>query len=188
MAIVGGLFVAGQGGSGGDDFSDLRYAVQPVSPGTSPEPVTGSQLASPDTCGVTFQQENLDNLPMGWGSYDTAYGGEGLRVTLPNGGVLRAGSSQVNEQGEIWDKFLFWSNSGSDGAALEVSGRRLDVESGPLRAEIGAGTGAMAVGLYFPTTGCWEVTGTLGDKSVRFVMLVVRVYEVPDGTATPISD
>lgn len=138
-------------------------------------------------CPVTFQPGLLDEPPMGWGSYGTAYGGEDLRVTLKPGGAFVAPNALVNEQGEIWDKFLFWGQGHSD-TPLRVAGHRLDAEAPPLRADSNAGSGGLAVGLYFPTTGCWEITGMRGDDTVTFVLLVSRAYESPPGLVTGISN
>ena len=139
------------------------------------------------SCPVTFQPGLLDEPPMGWGSYETAYGGEHLRVTLKPGGAFVAPDSLMNEQGEIWDKFLFWGSGEAD-TPLTVTGHRLDAEAPLLRADSNAGSGGLAVGLYFPTTGCWEITGARGDDTVTFILLVSRAYETPQGLTTGISN
>jgi len=141
---------------------------------------------SAQSCPVTFQPALLDDPPMGWGSYATAYGSENLRVTLPTGGVLIATNKLVNDDGEIWDKFLFWG-SNSAGNPLEISGERIDAPAPPLRVEVAEGSGGLGAGLFFPTTGCWDVTATHGDDSVSFTLLVTRVYEVPEDAATPFA-
>ncbi|MFX3824768.1 hypothetical protein ACJBTM_10570, partial [Streptococcus suis] len=53
------------------------------------------------------------------------------------------------------DKVMWIRPAGSD---LVVSGRRLDGEAPPLRADIPCcyPTGFQASGLIFPTGGCWE--------------------------------
>src|SRR5258706_12558860 len=70
-------------------------------------------------------------------------------------------------------------------ATLHVEGPRLDAEAEPLRADIPDGygdTGFQVLGLIFPSTGCWEVTGCVGDASLTFVT------EVVFGEATPSPD
>jgi hypothetical protein len=45
-----------------------------------------------------------------------------------------------------------------------------------LRADVPDGygtTGFQVSGLIFPTGGCWEVTGRLGDASLTFVTFVI---------------
>jgi hypothetical protein len=38
--------------------------------------------------------------------------------------------------------------------------------------------GFQATSLVFPTPGCWEVTGRIGDKSLAFVIAVVIEAEL----------
>jgi hypothetical protein len=63
---------------------------------------------------------------------------------------------------------------------LKIHGRRLDGPAPPLRADVPEGygdTGGQPTMLIFPTQGCWEVTGSVGDISVTFVTRVVRLRE-----------
>jgi hypothetical protein len=58
---------------------------------------------------------------------------------------------------------------------LRVAGRRLDAPAPPLGARVPDGyapTGFQSTGLVFPTPGCWEVTGAVGDAELRFVLWV----------------
>jgi hypothetical protein len=69
---------------------------------------------------------------------------------------------------------------------LTIEGHRLDAEAGPLRADIPDGygdTGFQVSALIFPTTGCWEVTGWVGESSLTFVTEVL--FE--GATPTPIA-
>ena len=66
--------------------------------------------------------------------------------------------------------------------SLTIEGHRLDAEAEPLRAFISDGygdKGLQITALIFPTTGCWEVTGRVGDASLTFVT------EVLFGDVTP---
>ena len=58
------------------------------------------------------------------------------------------------------------------GTQLLVSGRRLDGEAMPLRADIPCcyTTGFQVTGLYFPTSGCWEVTAEAEENHLQFVV------------------
>lgn len=58
------------------------------------------------------------------------------------------------------------------GTQLLVSGRRLDGEAPPLRADIPCcyTTGFQVTGLYFPTGGCWEVAAEAGEHHLQFVV------------------
>jgi hypothetical protein len=60
------------------------------------------------------------------------------------------------------------------GAQLKVSGRRLDGDAGPLRAQIPAGYRYtyQASGLEFSTSGCWEIEATAGEARVKFVVRI----------------
>ena len=63
---------------------------------------------------------------------------------------------------------------------LKISGRRLDADAGPLgRPGMGdySSSGFHPTSLFFPTEGCWEVTGEAGDASLTFVTLVGKVKE-----------
>src|SRR5919197_1637374 len=60
------------------------------------------------------------------------------------------------------------------GTQLTVSGRRLDSDAPPARAEIPCcyPTGSQASGLYFPTEGCWEISAKAGRSELTFVTQV----------------
>lgn len=65
---------------------------------------------------------------------------------------------------------------------LRIEGRRLDAPASPLRAEVPSGYGPLgfqATYVVFPTPGCWEVTGRVGDASVTFVTMVVKIGDGP---------
>ena len=71
---------------------------------------------------------------------------------------------------------------------LEIKGRRLDADGPPLRAEILDGygdTGFQVTRLIFPTSGCWEVTGSAGNASITFVTRVVKIGRGPSDPRLP---
>jgi hypothetical protein len=108
-----------------------------------------------------------DALAYGSGSVSTYLWADG-RVTAGDTAELRTDGSLAVEW---W--WLRWTTG-----LLEVSGRRLDAESGPLRAEgLGAtGEGVMRSVLVFPEPGCWEVTARMGDSGLVFITLVGSRY------------
>jgi hypothetical protein len=75
-------------------------------------------------------------------------------------------------------KFPWWRKAD---APLEITERRLDATAPPLRAEIGRSSDVHMVPTYiiFPTPGCWEVTGKVGEVSLVFVTRVVKVGNDP---------
>lgn len=84
-------------------------------------------------------------------------------------------AGEVSSDGSLSMKFWWWR--GVSGK-LTIEGRRLDVPTPPLRARIPDGygeTGFQSTLLIFPTEGCWEVTGKVGDAPpLTFITLVVN--------------
>jgi LysM repeat protein len=109
----------------------------------------------------------------------------------PNGKIYMLPADQMPD-GSFSQKWYF--ERGVNGALI-VEGHRLDAEAAPLRADIPSGygeTGLQVLSLIFPTTGCWEVTGHVGDVSLTFVTEVVFGETTPTpnvaiigNTATP---
>ena len=63
---------------------------------------------------------------------------------------------------------------------LTIEGRRMGAAAPPMQANIPEGygeSGFQAADLIFPTEGCWEVTGTVGEAELTFIALVVKVGE-----------
>jgi len=91
------------------------------------------------------------------------------------------GPGLVLADGALSMKFWWWRlRSGR----LTFEGRRLDGPAPPLRARVPDGYGDIgfqSVGLIFPTPGCWEVTGRVGDGSLSFVTLVEKIGDGPCG-------
>lgn len=107
-----------------------------------------------------------------------SHGNGKLWVELWPRGHVRASKDEVGPNGSIAMKFP-WTR-GVRGE-LEITGRRLDAEAPPVRAEIPEGYGSIgfqASGIIFPTQGCWEITGRVGNVSLSFVTKVTK----PPGT------
>jgi len=103
-----------------------------------------------------------------------AYGSGGVSTYLRPDGKVVAGADETTElradgslAAEWW--WLRWTTG-----ELEIRGRRLDAESGPLQAEVADayGDGVLRSLLVFPEAGCWEVTGRMGDSGIVFITLV----------------
>jgi hypothetical protein len=112
------------------------------------------------------------------GDNSNLYGNGKLWTTLsPNGTVefRPGGPGSVDPDGSLGMKFPWWR--GVRGKLI-IEGKRLDRASPPLRAHIPEGygdTGFQSTALIFPTAGCWEVTGRVGDASLTFVTRVIQI-------------
>ena len=140
--------------------------------------------------GSTPPGERLSPGYHGNGAVWTAPWTEGKAVFEPGG------PGSVEPDGSLAMKWPWWW---AVPGQLVVQGRRLDAPAPPLRAETPSGRrldvtlplsgefrvadttphGFMPAALIFPTAGCWEVTGTVGEASLTFVTLVVKVGEGP---------
>jgi len=112
------------------------------------------------------------------------YGNDVLQTGLyPEGKVVfrPGGPGWVLSDGALSMKFWWWRLRKGD---LTFVGKRLDAPGPPLRADVPccySETGFQAVGLIFPTPGCWEVTGRVGGGSLTFVTLVEKIGDGPCG-------
>jgi hypothetical protein len=87
----------------------------------------------------------------------------------------------ANDSRTLW---AWWWGKTSDGDYkvlwvrpgqwLRVSGKRLDGESAPMRPDVPGGyfNTFQASGLYFPTSGCWQVDATASGQTLRFVVRI----------------
>jgi hypothetical protein len=133
-------------------------------------------------CPVTRPGKGPSSVPeeslFGW---DSSHGDGKLAVGgLGPEGVIEAGPDFVEQDGSIRMKFGWWR--GVPGK-FEITGRRLDGSAPNLRADIPDGygeTGFQATGLYFPTEGCWEVTGRIGTTRLIFVTYVTKIATSAD--------
>lgn len=131
-----------------------------------------------NSCPVT--QPN-GHTPPGQRSFPSHHGNGALWTHLyPDGTVVfePGGSGFVLEDGSLQMKFGWWRAVPGE---LRIEGRRLDAPAPPLRAYIprGYNKSFQATGLIFPTPGCWEVTGRVGEASLSFVTRVVKIGDGP---------
>jgi hypothetical protein len=96
----------------------------------------------------------------------TSHGNGKIWTNLPIDGKLEI---TPDADGTIGQKFPWWKVVPDH---LTVTGRRLDGPAAPLRAWIPSGYGErfQSTGLYFPTDGCWEITGKADDAQLTFVL------------------
>lgn len=82
----------------------------------------------------------------------------------------------VQPDGSLSMKWSWWRAANGQ---LTIEGRRLDdINAPPPGAVIPGGygdTGFQPGGLIFPTEGCWEVTGRVGNSTLTFVVYVAKV-------------
>jgi hypothetical protein len=130
-----------------------------------------------EPCAVTVPE---GAAPRGQPSFN--HGGNGLWADLwwPQGTILAgpdengAVAATIEPDGSIAAKLGWWRDAAGK---LRIEGRRLDVDAAPLRATVPDGygrTGFQAMGLDFPTEGCWRVTGRVGRADLTFVVLVAK--------------
>jgi len=150
-------------------FSVALSQDHPISP-VAVNPSTECRVTKPN-----------GHAPLGQPRGPQTYGNDALSTVLSPNGVVEfrpGGPGFVLPDGSLMMKFPWWRKAE---AALEITGRRLDASAPPLRSEIGSSEDVHMVPTYviFPTTGCWEVSGKVGDVSLVFVTKVVKVGNGP---------
>jgi len=102
-------------------------------------------------------------------TFPGAHGNGKLWTILPlDGKILLA----PDANGAISDKFMWWR---AGRGALTIEGHRLDAPAPPAKPDIPGGyhdTGFQASGITFPSEGCWQITGQVGDSKLTFVVEV----------------
>lgn len=96
-------------------------------------------------------------------------------VLLWPGGKVLIRPAQIDQDGYLGMKFPWYR--GVRGK-LTIEGKRLDAPAPSLRASISDGYGPdgfQPSGIAFATEGCWQVTGRVGDASLTFVTMVVKL-------------
>ena len=110
------------------------------------------------------------DAPPGEHPSPTHHGNGRLWLQLPPNGVVHPPPTWREPDGSIRVKFPWWR--GVEGI-LSIRGRRLDESAPPLRARIPSGygtTGFQSTALFFPTEGCWAVTGAVGTTRLTIVI------------------
>lgn len=157
-------------------------ACAPVPPTVSPVSIESPTIANDAsfanvaTCPVTLP---IGAAPSGqerpFASSALAFGNSQLWVVpIQEDGVIRLDPKSVEGDGSLSTKFGWWRVTPG---TLAISGRRLDAPAPPLRADVPEGYGSsgfQASGVFFPTEGCWEITGIVGIATLSFVTFVRR--------------
>ena len=155
------------GGCMGDRSASTKPATM--------DAVTTPRVTVPN--GSSPAKANAPHAPMndqsraGWN-----HGNGDLWVNLPPGGQLHLADLSVEKDGWYRVKVPWWR---ARPGRFWIDGHRLDAPAPPLRfdagtpAEYGA-FGFVANVIFFPTDGYWEVTGHLDDKTLTFVVQLVK--------------
>jgi hypothetical protein len=142
----------------------LIFTTSCSPPTTPPCPVTVPNSSTPPG-------ETSSGLNHGNGKIWTVLWPEGTVRFEPGG------PGEILPDGSLAMKFPWWRGEGVVGP-LQIEGKRLDGDAPPLQADIPEGygdTGFQASGLIFPSEGCWQVTGRVGEAELTFVTRVIKV-------------
>jgi hypothetical protein len=146
---------------------------------TPADEVSARLLQTQDECvvttpnGIAAGEDHRD--PRSYGNADVSVG------PWQNGTVVfkPGGPGFITRDGSLGMKFG-WRRGVS--GKLNIEGRRIDAAAPPLRSEVSSGygnRGFQATYVIFPTPGCWEVTGRVGDANVTFITRVVKIGDGP---------
>ena len=124
--------------------------------------------------------ESSANPENGMFRRDGTFGNDSLYTILGSTITFRpGGAGWVLTDGSLSMKYMWWRLRNGQ---LTIQGHRLDDTAPPLRASIPDGYGDIgfqATSLIFPTPGCWEVTASVGDGSISFVVDVTLIGDGP---------
>jgi hypothetical protein len=170
LAIALTVILAGCFFSSEEEGATQNSVVQTTMTSSMPE-----SNATVESCPIT--RPNRDVPPGETVSPESRYlGSDGLWTELyPN--PLRPRPEDIRKDGSIKIKVPWWR--GVSGR-LTIVGGRLDANAPPVSAWIPTGYGRkgfQSTAITFPTSGCWEVTGSVGDASLTFVSLIVEPGE-----------
>lgn len=145
------------------------------------EPSSNAVSEKPDaigeTCGVTVANGSIPPSANDWGggTPENSHGNGKLWTLFWPHNVVIATPDFVEDDGAVRMKWPWWRGVKGE---LRISGRRLDAKAPPVRADISDAygrSGFQPSAIFFPTDGCWEVTGRVGEASLTFVTIVLKV-------------
>jgi hypothetical protein len=97
------------------------------------------------------------------------FGNDALWVELP------IGSHVVKRAGEELSEKFPWVRLVR--GYVDIHGSRIDGPAPPAKGDASTGNGRIGFqssGIWFPTTGCWRIMGTIGTSQLAFTVEVVR--------------
>src|ERR1700681_1737883 len=135
-----------------------------------PDQAQIASLADRPNCPATVPNGVQLPAAMKQGSRSPYLHGNGkLWTVLPLDGILVL---TPEKDGSIGDKFPWWRTVRGP---LTIQGQRLDAPAGPLWSNVPTGdgeTGFQSTAIFFPSEGCWEITGRVDDATLSFVLRV----------------
>jgi hypothetical protein len=160
------------------------FILVPITAKAAPQSAGSRRVTKtvPATCPVTLPRR-APSAAQGLFGAGAAHWNGALFVggLWPDGTVVfhPGGPGFILPDGSLSMKFG-WLRGADLRGKLTVHGKRLDASAPPLRADIPKGygdTGFQASALIFPTEGCWEITGEVGDTRVTFVTRVNLTWQ-----------
>ena len=142
----------------------------------SPEAASPAREAAGTTCPVTLPNGSIPSSARDWGGRnpEDSHGNGKLWTLFWPHNVVIATPDFVQDDGAVRMKWPWWRGARGE---LTLSGRRLDSEAPRVRAEIPDAygrSGFQPSAIFFPTEGCWEITGRVGDASLTFVTIILK--------------
>lgn len=169
----GGEVTASQG------VNSLRSVLTQVPQTSSP---SSDPSLTPHNCSVTIPNGDVPPTERGRPHPAFSYHGNGqVWTVLPPTGIIRiTDPDSVRSDGMVGEKFMWWRSSDLVGIQLRIAGRRLDGYAPSVDSNVPGGYFGefQASSIYFPTQGCWEITGSFAQASLTFTVLVVESEQV----------
>ena len=171
----------------------LALLTLPTSGRSAPQPAGTQQVdeKASSSCPVTIGRKS-DISPAEFFGAGSAHWNGNLYVGAlwPDGTIVFRpdGPGSVYPDGSVGMKIAWYRGNGLHGK-LTIQGKRLDAPAPSLRAEFSdyIDTGFQPSNVIFPTEGCWQVTGIVGDSRVTFVTRVVKLAGLKVNANTALS-
>jgi hypothetical protein len=159
-------------------FAALMVVAAGCSGSSEPqsEPASGATEAAAETCAITVANGSIPPSARDWGGRtpEDSHGNGKLWTLFWPHNVVIATPNFVQDDGAVRMKWPWWRGVRGE---LRISGHRLDAKAPPVRADIADAygrSGFQPSAIFFPTVGCWKITGTVGDASLTFVTIVLK--------------
>jgi hypothetical protein len=151
--------------------SEPTPPIKPATQGATPASHKAKAVSqSKGTCPLTLPN---GRTPPGEPDIGANHGNEHIWTAMWPHNVLIASGDYIDADGFVVMKWPWWWRGVT--GEIKITGRRLDGEAPRLTAYTQDGYKRFQPsGITFPTEGCWEVTGTVGNARLTFVTLVLK--------------